>query len=99
MTIIQAKKRRWSSRSLLGIRSTKRKVSSEQGIIQAADGAADQPHAIDISFDDYRVADRDRGMSTSAKIQRSGSKLLSIVGIQARNSGESLPQSKPSEMT
>ena len=58
--------------------------------MQTTDGAADGPHAMNISFDDGSTEGRDGRVSATAKIQRSGSKLLSMVGIQARHNGELL---------
>lgn len=97
MTIIQARKRRWGSRSLFGIRSTKRKVSTGQAIIETADGAADGKATIDISSDTCSVEDGDVKPGAAAKIQRSGSRLLSVVGIQAQGSSMYLASSESAQ--
>lgn len=98
MTIIQTRKRRWGSRSLFGIRSTKRKVSTGQAIIETADGAADRKATIDISSDTCSVEDGDLKSGAAAKMQRSSSRLLSVIGIQTRGSGRYEASSELSQL-
>ncbi len=58
--------------------------------METVDGAGDRESTIDISSDTRSVEDEDSKPGAAAKIQRSGSRWLSVVGIQTRGSGKCL---------
>ena len=98
MTIVQTRKRRWSTITLFSIKSIKRKVSARQAIIETADGTADPQPITDNSFDTFSTEEGDIKPSAAVRIQRSGSKLLSIIGIQSRGHYLYFTQSDTSQL-
>ena len=68
----------------------KRRVPVGEATIETADGTADRQPIINTAFDMFTTEEGESKPSAAARIQRSGSKLLSIVGLQARGNGRHL---------
>ncbi len=66
----------------------KRRVPPGQAVVETVDGTAAGRATIETSDDGCSTEEGDIKLVTTAKVQRSGSKLLSIVGIQPKESGK-----------
>ena len=66
----------------------KRRVSPRQAVVDIADGTAAGPATIETSYNGCSTEEGDIKVGTTAKVQRSGSKLFSIVGVQPKGSGK-----------
>ena len=82
MTDNTKRKWRWSSRSLFGHNSSTTNKALYSSTIRTQDGTTDVDFANDVSFDDCSADGRYCKPGVTAKMRRSGSKLLSMVGLQ-----------------
>jgi len=80
------RKWRWSSKSLFASGAPNKILKIEHPIISTQDGTTDQRLPDDASLEGYGLGDSQSRIGVAARMRRSGSKLLSIVGLQ-RNDG------------
>ena len=90
MTVKSKRKWGWSSKNLLASVSTNKALKLDYPIINNQDGTVDQINTNDFSLDGCSLEDSHYTIGLAARMRRSGSKFLSVVGLQRNGSNDSL---------
>ena len=84
MTSDTKRKWRWTSKSFLASTHTNKVLKLDYPVVITQDGANDQERTNDVSSGGHSQRDNRYRTGVAARMRRSGSKLLSRVGIQQK---------------